>query len=342
AGRGGVRLPPPGSAPRPDEALLLRAMLDAAPAPLLLLEPRGTIRALNRASRLLFGADDRLPAPASELVAALRDARVGERRRLRLAPRGGTARLYAFSLSEVAAVGGPLRVGALSDVQAEVHAAEARSLREVLQVLSHELGNSLTPIASLAESALHALEDAPSPGAADARAALEVIARRGEGLARFVAGYREAARLPPPRLRPVDLATLAADVAALARARPEAAGVRIVSSVEGPLMRTTDPDLVGQALSNLVRNAVDAATAAAAPEVTILAADTGQGAFVEVSDTGKGLPAEMRSRIFLPFVSTKPGGSGLGLHVARSAMRSLGGDVELLAEAPRTTFRLSL
>ena len=330
----------------PLETPLLRALLNEAPAPLLLLEPGGAVRAVNRAARVLFGVEDRLVRPPPALLRALREEPAGGRRRLALAGDGGPPRLYTLNLADVGAGGGAARLGALLDVQAEVHAAEADTLRQVLQVMSHELMNALTPVTSLAETAADVLAAEPSAAAAQAREALATIGRRADGLARFVEGYRAAARLPEPRPRAVDLAELVEDAARLARARPDAAGVELtVRGPRGPLVRVTDPELVAQALSNLLANAVEAAAAGPQASVSLRLQATSGGAVMEVTDSGPGVPPGEAESIFMPLTTSKPRGSGVGLHLARAALRSLGGEVLLATSDPPagpTCFRIIL
>ena len=332
AGAGRVRRPGAEAPPRSWDTPLLRTLLSEVPAPLLLLEPDGGVRAVNRAARALFDTDDRLVRPAPELLRALREDAAGARRRLSLAGAGGAARLYALSLADVGTSGAPLRLGALLDVQAEVHAAEAETLRRVLQVLGHELMNSLTPVTSLAETAADLLAGRPDADTVlAAREALATIGRRAGGLAQFVSGYRAVARLPEPRPRAVDVIELVEDAVRLVRARPDAQAVKVcLDGSAKPLVRVTDPDLVSQALSNVLINAVEAAVGSREKTVRLTITALPGGARLEVSDSGSGVPPTEAETIFLPLTTGKVSGLGVGLHLARSAMRSLGGDVALV------------
>ena len=333
ATRTALRLPAPASIPRGDETLLLQALLEATPMPLVLMTPDRRVRAVNRAARTLFRTDGTF-SPPSALAHTLREGAVGDRRSLRLGE-GAAARPYAATLADVAVKGAALRLAALTDVQAEARAAEADALQQLVQVLGHELMNSLTPIASLADTAAGLLA-APGPApdqVQDARDALRTIQRRAEGLHEFVESYRSLGRLPAPRLRAVDVRLLVDDAVRMS----EADGVgRPRVTVEGPPSPTiwrTDPDLVGQALANLLLNAAQAARSAPEPQIRVAlscAADTLQ---ISVSDNGPGVPPAEAEAVFLPFVSSRPGGSGIGLHLARSAVRSLGGDLVLETSA---------
>ena len=227
-----------------------------------------------------------------------------------------------------------------------MHAAEADTLRRVLQVMSHELMNALTPVTSLAETAVDLLSEERSAAAAAARDALATIGRRADGLARFVEGYRAATRLPDPRPRATDLAQLVEDAVRLARSRPDAAGVRVIlDRPPQPLLRVTDPELVAQALDNLLANAIEAAVGSAMREVAVTLTPSVAGACIEVADSGPGVPPAEADSIFMPLTTSKPHGAGVGLHLARSALRSLGGDVILVAANSgdeRTRFQIVL
>ena len=342
ATRTAVRLPTQAAIPRGDGTLLLQALVEATPMPLVLLTPDGRIRAVNRAARVLFRTDGTFSPPAP-LAQVLREGAVGDRRSLRLGE-GAAARSYAVTLADIAIKGAALRLCAIADVQAEVRAAEADALRQLVQVLGHELMNSLTPIASLADTAAGLLAE-PSPGAEhiqDARDALLTIQRRAEGLHDFVESYRSLGRLPAPRLRAVDVRLLVDDAVRISQSDES---VRPLMTVEGPLspmILRTDPDLVGQALANLLLNALQAVQSTPEPEIRVELSCAQDTLRISVTDNGAGVPPTEAEAIFLPFVSSKVGGSGIGLHLARSAIRSLGGDIVLSMSAAGRLNRFSL
>ena len=118
----------------------------------------------------------------------------------------------------------------------------------------------------------------------------------------------------------------------------------VLLRVEQParsLVRATDPELLAQALTNLLTNAFEAAADAPAPEVVIELVESDAGFQIEISDNGPGVPVAQAEAIFLPLVTSKPEGSGIGLPLARAALRSLGGDVVLAARRSPTVFRVS-
>ena len=141
----------------------LQAFLDQAPTPLVTLQPDGTLNAVNRAARRLFRTDGTV-ADASGVLGAAVDGTTPETRKTVRLTAGGLPRTYAVSVADVAGAGGSLRLAALTDIQAELQAAEAAALKALLHVLSHEIMNTLTPLVSLAQSASELLEEeGPEP-----------------------------------------------------------------------------------------------------------------------------------------------------------------------------------
>jgi len=312
-----------------------RAFVDQTPAPLITLQADGALRAVNRAARAMFQTDDRLIDPPEDLLAGLQVSGGGDMSTL-LLPTATGRRIFALSTTDVADEDGIFRLGVLVDIQSEIHAAEAKALRELLSVLSHEIMNSLTPVASLAETAAEYLEGETSSSAQSARDALAVLSRRAAGLARFVEGYRTLARLPPPALRPVNLSDLLHDVVEVFRVGWEPRGVQVVFEDLAP-NRTLDldPDLLIQALLNVLTNGAEAAIDAnGSPQVKLSARADGPRAEILIEDNGPGLPDQLRESAFQPFVTSKPHGAGIGLNLARQIALSHGGDLTILPDAP--------
>lgn len=316
------------------ERRTLQAFLDQAPTPLVTLQGFAELTAVNRAARRLFHTDGVVDDAA--LLAAVEAASPDGRHTVRLAA-GGLPRVYALSVADVAGAGGSLRLAALTDIQAELQAAEAAALKELLQVLSHEIMNSLTPLASLAQSAGELLDERTDEGRRLARDSIAVIARRTDGLHRFVDAYRELARLPPPSPRPTSLATLLTDAAHLFETRWGPRGVALRLEPPSPdVMIRLDPDLTAQALLGVLSNAAEAALAGGAkrPQVRLSARPAGDGAAIMVEDNGPGLDGADPAEIFRPFFTTKAEGSGIGLSLARQAIVSQGGQLVLARSAP--------
>ena len=236
-----------------------------------------------------------------------------------------------------AATEGVSRLAVLTDVQSEMLAAEARTLRDLLQVLGHEIMNSLTPVTSMAESACAMLAGGDPAELPKVAEALQTIQRRAEGLDRFVQGYRTLARLPEPVLRPASVSAVLRDAAVLFETRWGPRGIALDVEAPSPdIVARMDAELIGQALLNLLANGAEAASAGAAdpPRVSLAGFLAHERAAFRVSDNGAGVPAGREETIFQPFFSLKPGGTGIGLGLARQIASSHGGTLRL--EVPET------
>jgi nitrogen fixation/metabolism regulation signal transduction histidine kinase len=317
----------------------LTAIIEHAPVPLLAIEDGGQLLLLNRAARRLFaGAAPATRADLFVLAPELGDAtlRPGARRVVRLAlPRGPQRCLVSVAGSSGA--GRNTIFLALQNIQGELEASEIRAWEELVRVLAHEIMNSLTPVASLAESAglligdlRPALDPSAHPLLEELGDAVDAIHRRSAGLMRFVESYRRFAEPPLPIKRPVRLDQLFERARRLVSAALAEARIRLDIAVEPPgLVVEADPDLVDQALLNLLKNAIEAAEGSAQSLVSLSAGLDIQGRLVvTVADSGPGLPPELARQIFVPFFTTKPKGSGIGLPIVRQIMLAHGGTVE--------------
>lgn len=300
-----------------EDAMVLRVLLDSAPTPLLSVDA-GTVRALNRAARSLFATDDRVLPPPPALLA--RDP-------LRCRYEGRTWRIDRVDVAR-----GARMVVALIDIEQEERTADARATAEMIQVLGHEVLNGLAPIVSLAESGLAA---ATSSGTGNALLSeiLGTLARRAEGLQRFTEAYRALARLPEPMRQPVSVAELVGDIARLFEGRWPA--VRLTVDVAGDPTTMLDRDQLSQALWAILQNAAEAATGDL-PEVSLTTHQSPAGLVIDITDNGAGILPGETERIFRPFHTTKPDGSGIGLSLARQIVHAHGGSLTLVRPVPAT------
>lgn len=310
-------------APRADaDAMVLRTLLDAAPTPMIGLTG-GTARALNRAARRLFATDDRLLPVPVELADPAASHLLHEGRNWRI--------------DRVAVAGGG-SVAALIDIEQEERAAEARATADLIQVLGHELLNGLSPIVSLAESGAAAVER-PQIDVELLREILGTLARRAEGLQRFTEAYRALARLPAPTRTPVRLREMANDLARLFAGRWPAATLSV--AVAENLCWPLDRDQLDQAVWALLQNAAEAAVPGTGARVALRMHVTDAVLTIDIEDDGPGVPPDATARIFRPFHTTKPDGTGIGLSLARQVALAHGGTLTLRSGSP-TLFRLIL
>jgi two-component system nitrogen regulation sensor histidine kinase NtrY len=234
---------------------------------------------------------------------------------------GGAAR-WGVSRSLFREGGLPHQLVVLTDLTRPLREEELKAWQRLVRVLGHELNNSLTPIKSIAGSLESILSRDPRPEdwETDTRKGLSVIAARSEALSRFMSAYAALAKLPQPRFGPVAVAELVRRVARLeTRIAPDV--------VAGPdVVIQADPDQLEQLLINVIRNAADASL------------ETGGGVRVGwdrqdsrltlwVRDEGQGLPNT--ANLFVPFFTTKPSGSGIGLVLSRQIAEAHGGSLTL-------------
>lgn len=244
----------------------------------------------------------------------------------------------------------------IQNIQSELEEKESEAWQKLTRVLTHEIMNSITPIASLAATVNELIveweELVPARtidnGAADAirtdvREAMRTIERRSQGLLTFVQAYRQLTRIPKPDFRIFPVAELFGDVERLMRPQLQARGIRLVTRIEpGGLDLTADPEQIQQVVLNLVKNAMQAVDGTERPEVRLLARLDERGRTVlQVQDNGPGIVQEAIDKIFIPFFSTKKDGSGIGLSFSREVMRQHGGTLSVVSDpGVRTIFTL--
>jgi two-component system, NtrC family, nitrogen regulation sensor histidine kinase NtrY len=305
-----------------EATLLLRRVMTEIEVAIFTFDVEQRLRLVNRAGERLLAqpAERLLGRRASELgLAECLDGDVP--RTAQLVFPGGIGR-WGVSRSRFREGGRPHQLLVLTDLSRALREEERQAWQRLLRVLGHELNNSLAPIRSIAGSleTLVVREPLPEDWREDVQGGLAVINSRAEALTRFMQAYSRLARLPQPKMQPLELSACIHRVLSLE--------MRIaVEAVPGPhITIQADSDQIEQLLINLLRNAVDAALETGGGVSVRWMRD---GAFVDVlvEDEGPGLSST--ANLFVPFFTTKPGGSGIGLVLSRQIAEAHGGSLSL-------------
>jgi signal transduction histidine kinase len=249
--------------------------------------------------------------------------------------------------------GRQVRIVTFQDIEPEIEQKEMESWQTISRIMAHEIMNSLTPLSSLTETGIMLLEEGGKPKDAasisqvtidNLHTALKTISDRNAALSKFIGNYRQLSRLPLPEKKSVPVAGLLEEIARLHQARCRERGIECRVS-PGPDQFVVDADEVQlkQVLINLVKNALEAMENSENPVLEISAKRILDDMVIEIRDNGPGIPPDMMEKIFVPFFSTKPEGSGIGLSLSRQIIRNHGGHMTVSSEAGSgTRFRLLL
>lgn len=302
----------------------LGQVLEASPAGVLTLGFDGRVAQANPAAARLLGLPpeglagrrlEELPDPLGDELVALG---AGESRVVA----AGVRRLK-LSRGELYDRGFPRSFFLVEELTEELRASEKAAYEKLIRTLSHEVNNSVGPVASLLDSLREHRDALPPADRQDFDQALQVASTRLDHLRAFMAGYADVVRLPPPERRPCDVATLVEEILLLLR--PELARRRIAWTWEErqdvpavPL----DRNQVEQVLVNVLKNAIEAIGEDG--RITLALTRDAGGPVLTLRDTGGGVPAEARGNLFTPFFSTKRNGRGLGLTLAHEILTQHG------------------
>jgi two-component system, NtrC family, nitrogen regulation sensor histidine kinase NtrY len=308
---------------------LLRTIMAEIDVAVFTFDPDRRLRLVNRAGENLLRQpiDKLLGRRASDLgLAVCLDA--NEDAPLALNFPGASGR-WGVRKSNFRERGLPHELLVLTDLSRTLREEERTAWQRLVRVLGHEMNNSLAPIKSIAGSLEHLLKRDPPPPdwRDDASSGLNVIATRAESLSRFMQAYARLARLPPPQKEEISLGELVRRVVGL----ETRLGVRLAEG--GVISIRADSAQIEQLLINILHNAVDASLETGG-RVTAGWRKRGDCAEVFVRDEGPGIMNP--SNLFVPFFTTKPGGSGIGLALSRQIAEAHGGSLSLTNRTDRT------
>jgi PAS domain S-box-containing protein len=321
-----------------ESTTLLGHVLEDVEVAIYAFDPADTVLLVNKAGAHLVGRtrESLVGVPAAELGFA--EFLSGEPRRLIDRAFTGRQGRYEVRRAQFYREGRPHRLLVISDLSQALREEEQAAWQRIVRVLSHEINNSLTPIKSMAHSLRRIVDRAGAfSGAAEVQHGLSLIEDRSGALSRFMRAYAQLAKLPKPNPRRVHLAPVVRRIVELEGRLP------IVVRPSPEITVLADSDQLEQLLINIVRNGVDASLETGGL-VAIEWKAAGGWLELTVDDEGKGL-AET-SNLFVPFFTTKPAGSGIGLALSRQIAEAHQGTITLANRTPgpgcRATLRLPL
>jgi two-component system nitrogen regulation sensor histidine kinase NtrY len=243
------------------------------------------------------------------------------------------ARLSA-RLSKFVIDGKTISLLSLLNIRSELEVNELQSWQDLISVLTHEIMNSISPIHSLHGSLSKYLDkiEGNEEQVSKARHAVEVMSRRSQALMNFVDRYRKISAVPLPVLQPVDVGQLIDEVVILLS--EELKGIDVVVTHQRNTIEL-DRSMIEQVIINLFRNAIFAMEHSDKKMLDVSVSQTHDSVIVGIRDTGKGIEPDVMKKIFIPFFTTRDGGSGIGLTISRQIMHRHGGTLEVTSQTLR-------
>lgn len=319
------------------------------------LNPKGFVTQSNRFALKLLGLDifthiSQLHKVSSHLQTVFQHIKPGESQRVSYTNERGTVQLL-INAASIRIQGEEVRLLVINDIENEMDEKEIDSWIRLIRVLSHEIMNSIAPITSLSDTLLSFYR---APEAEQDREGLkqntinglQVISDTGKSLISFVESYRKFTRIPEPVKESIDLQEFIHRMIILCSMEPNFDRITIHTHITPlDLKIYADPNLLGQVILNLMKNAFQAMQAQSQGTLSITAEKEllTNNIRIKISDNGPGIPSEIVNEIFVPFYTTKTEGSGIGLSIARQIMRAHGGNIKV-SSLPHheTTFTLTL
>jgi len=299
----------------------------------------GVVELINNSTKKLFKITSlknlsELESFSSDLVAKLMAISNGESIMVKIQKQDTILQLAIFA-TEFKVADRLIRMATIKDIQNELEENEMESWQKLIRVLTHEIMNSITPIASITQtlnSMIKEVRSTYSKGIPDTvemetideiELAIETIHKRSTGLLHFVESYRDLTRIPAPKFSIFPVRTLFENVNGLMKNEMQNHNIQyITSTTPENLELSADEQLIEQVLINLLKNAIQALEKTGNPRIELNAfIDLNGKITIQIIDNGQGILPEVLDKIFVPFFTTKPKGSGIGLSLSRQILR---------------------
>ncbi len=313
----------------------LQTIVDHVGIALIAFNPAGEVKLLNNAAKKLLkiprlGNIRDLETVSPILVQKLVELSPGGNDLVKLQQEDDLLQLSIYATGFVLQKQ-QLMLVAMQNIQNELEEEEMKSWQNLIRVLTHEIMNSITPIASLSSTAFGLLKDgreceipeSMNETIDDVRHAVNTIEKRSKGLLTFIENYRELTRIPKPEFKMVKIKDLFERVDHLMKDQFTTYSIKFCMTIDPESLEiTADPALIEQVLINLCKNALEAVNSVSRPKIKLTAGTDGLGnPVIKIIDNGKGITEEVAEKIFIPFFTTKQQGSGIGLSLSRQIMR---------------------
>lgn len=346
------------SSERQAQYLYLLRLVEHINVGIISFDAQGKIYLMNEALKQLLHTSDFSPRHIHDLnpiqphfQELIQKIRPGERKLLKI-NRNHELLQLAVQATEFTLQGDYYKIISAQNIKNELDEQELDAWQKLIRVLTHEIMNSVAPITSLSATLQHitqnnaeVLSQAAPKMLRDFNDGLNVINIRSQGLLHFTESYKSLTNLPPPKFVMIQAQDLLQRVTVLFKSPMEAQ--QIQGSLEispNNLSFLADPQLLEQALINLIKNAIEALENRPNPQINIAARKTPEGRIaIAIADNGAGIPEEILDRIFVPFYTTKDEGSGVGLSLSRQVMLLHRGSISVQSQMGKgTTFTLWL
>ncbi len=329
--------------------IYLRALIDHAPVPLISLYDGGDIAIHNNSARRLFGSTrvshiDHLEKFGTQLKETILTLKAGENKSAVFSndKKTKTLALKATQVIVTHRFENPTqrseKLISLLDIQTELETMQIKAWQDLVSVLTHEIMNSLTPISSLANTSKELVKElldkqvhcqAQEHDLNDIYSGVVVLARRSESLMTFVQNYRRLTHLPSLQKKMIRIVDLLNHVIELISVKWANKNIQYkLETISNELKIDADPEMIEQILINVLQNAEQALSETQHPHVCIQVRLSYSGkVVVDISDNGPGIATDIATKIFVPFFTTKPNGSGIGLALTQQIMHAHGGTI---------------
>jgi len=273
-----------------------------------------------------------------ELVNAFRSIKVGENQLIKKTVNGKIIPLTIHA-SEIRLQGQYYKLISAQDIRNELEANGLEAWQKLIRVLTHEIMNSVSPIISLS-STLHQLinndrkdKELNAAEKATLQKGLEAIQLRSQGLQHFANTYRSLTKIPQPQFRKVKIIAIFDRLIILFQEELKLKGIALEIDDTYNSEILADPELIEQVLINLIRNAVEAVTKQADPQIKIeVSMQQSKFTLIKIEDNGSGIDSDKVDKVFIPFFTTKKSGSGIGLALSKQIIQMHGGHITLASK----------